>query len=644
MFSKDLYKVFFLIFIPYAALLSAGFALFLFIQYNHNTDLIKKNEHLQLNLVRKSIIRDLEMILPDIEILVNERHVQQYIKNPGELSRTLVTQEIESFSRNKRIYKQIRFLNTRGMEIVRVDHSNENTKVFTKNELQNKHDRYYFIDGIALDRGELYISPLDLNIEKGKIETPYTPTIRFAMPVYDDNNIKHGIIVLNYKAINLLKNFDEMLTGTYGHIALLNQHSYWLRSHKTEREWAFMFNKNIKFNQRHPEEWAIISSRDNGQIHSDDGLFTFSSIYPLKLIGGYSKNEVKNKHAGHHHVDPESYAWKIISDVPSSTLHQNLYSHALGLVWLTLIIMGIFTSWYLSLTYRERRKLRSQIELHAKIYKTSTEGVMLTDASHTIIEVNDAFVAICGYSRNEILGKQPNMFSSGRHDQKFYDELRNELNNQDYWEGEIYNRHKDGGIYIEWIRISVIRNASGKITNYIALISDITHRKTTEEQLIKHAHHDPLTGAHNRLSFDERLKHDLLLAKRNNSKMALLYIDLDKFKPINDTYGHQAGDTILQCVVDRLTNNIRATDILARIGGDEFAILLSEIKNNEDAEKTANTLKSLIKQAIPYQDIQLNIDASIGIAVYPDDADNETELMRKADKNMYTMKQQSKAM
>ena len=647
MFARDLHKVFFLIFIPYIAIISLGFGLFVLIQYNHDIDLIKKNEHLQLNLVRKSVIRDLQMILPDIEILVNERHIQQYLITPDETARKLAEQDIESFSRNKRLYRQIRFINTMGSEIIRVDYRDDKSVVFNKNELQNKYDRYYFTDSINLGRGELYISPMDLNIENGSIETPYVPTIRFAMPVHDDKNTVHGIIVLNYYASKLLQNFDEMLSGTSGHIALLNEDSYWLRSHKSEREWAFMFNKDIRFNQKHPEEWAQIASNDNGQIRSHDGLFTFSSVHPLKLIGGYSKDEIKEEHTAHHHTDPDSYVWKIISDVPSATLQQKLYDKifgSLGLIWLVLIIMGIFTSWYLSLTVRERRNLRYINELHAKIYKSSTEGIIISDTDNKIIDINDAFTDICGYSREEIIGQYPSMFSSGRHDKKFYTDLINDLDANGYWEGEIYNRHKDGSIYIEWIRITAIKNRQEKISNYIALISDITHKKSTEEQLLKHAHHDPLTGAHNRLSFDERLKHDLLLAKRNNKKMALLYIDLDKFKPINDTYGHQAGDTILQCVVDRITNSIRVTDILARMGGDEFAVLLTEIEIRKDAVKVANSLRNLIKEPVQYQDIQLNIDASIGIAIYPDDADNETELVLKADKDMYKMKQQSKAM
>ena len=639
--NTNLLRIFLLIFLPYAAAITFGFSLFAYVQYTHNIKLIKKNETLQLDLVKKSLVRDLTNILPDIEILVNERHVQQYINKPSEPARKLVEEEITSFSRNKRIYRQIRFIGIDGMEIIRVDYVNNQPVVIDKDKLRNKKDRYYFKDSIRHSRSELYISPLDLDIEDGKIVQPFVPTIRFAMPVYDDSNKLHGIIVLNYKAENLLHNFDEMLTDSYGHIALLNEDGYWLRSHKKEREWAFMFNKEVTFGQRHYQEWLEISSLDSGQIHSDDGLFTYVSVYPLKIIGGYSEQELQNEHLAHHHNDPDVYVWKIISDVPSRTInkirHDQVFS-LFGLIWLILLFMGLFTSWHLATTYQERRKLRQMMELHAKIYNSSTDGIIITDTSENIIDVNEAFQDISGYSREEIIGNKPSMFSSGQHDSSFYVDIWNELNNKGYWEGELLNRHKNGSIYTEWIRISAIRDAANKVVNYIALISDITHKKLAEEQLLKYAHHDPLTGAHNRLSFNERFQHDVLLANRNEYILAVLYLDLDKFKPINDTHGHHTGDIVLKTITRRINNNIRATDTLARLGGDEFVILLPQIEHKHDAEKIANTLRLIIREPIHAGDLQLSVDVSIGIAIYPDDGKSEKDLLHHADQDMYNMK------
>ncbi|MDX1335791.1 MAG: diguanylate cyclase [Gammaproteobacteria bacterium] len=638
MFNKNLYKYFSLIFVPYLAVISAAFATFLTIQHLHNLNLIKKNEVLQIDLARKSLVRDLRAILPDIEVLANERHLKQFIKHPTVANRRLLEEEIISFSRNKRIYRQIRLLDLQGQEVVRVDYDNELAHGLPADILQNKADRYYFLESITLGESELYLSPLDLNIEHGIVETPHHPTIRFAMPVFDDEGNKRGVIVFNYQAKYLLDHFDEMLSGTYGHIGLLNQDGYWLRSHKKHREWAFMFDRNIRFDHNHPKEWQEISSNESGQIHTSDGLFTFSSVFPLKLIGGYQPGEKKRDHGTHQHSDPLNYSWKIVSDVPTKILNQKVFGQLLGpsgLIWLLLTTMGVFTSWYLALTILERRRLRSQNELHAKIYATSTDGIIITDANENMIDINTAFESISGYSRDEIIGRKPLIFRSGRHDKNFYENLWTEINQNGYWEGEIYNRHKDGGIYIEWIRISAIKDSKGNVSNYIALVSDITKQKTTEEQLLKHAHHDPLTGAHNRLSFDERLIHDLAHAQRNNRKLALLYIDLDKFKPINDQLGHQSGDVVLQTVADRIMDNIRQTDTLARIGGDEFIIILSDIEDYSDAEAVAQKIKQAIKLPIAYQENTMSVEASIGIATYPLDGTSKEELIHCADEDMY---------
>lgn len=644
MFSKEFTKAFLFLFVPSTVLITVGSVLYLAIHYNNNIQIIKKNEYLQLDLVSKSIVRDLQNILPDMEILVNESYIQDYIISDTPSAKKKAEYALKTFSRSKRIYNQIRFLDNHGLEKIRVVYNDNEASIIDSKIQPKKSDRYYFKESNALGRGELYMSPFDLNIENGKIEFPHVPTIRFVMPVFNHSDVMHGIIVLNYNANNLLEHFDEMLAGSFGHIALLNSESYWLRSHKKHREWAFMFNKDIRFSQKHPDEWGVMKHDDKGQIRSDGGLFTFVSIYPLKLIGGYDKDS-SIEHSTHHHIDPESYAWKVISDVPQGTLNQIVTNEVFGLtgiIWLSGVLLSFIASWHLTLSYIERKKLRNQNDLHAKIYESSTDGIIITDTDQKIIDINQAFEEICGYSRDEIIGKHPSMFSSGSHDKSFYQALWVSLNKKDNWEGEITNRNKNGSIYTEWIRITAIKNSFGKVTNYISLISDITHKKLNEEQLLKHAHHDPLTGAHNRLSFDERFKHDFQLAKRNGAKLAVLYLDLDKFKPINDTYGHQTGDIILQNVSNKILNNIRETDTLARLGGDEFAIILAQVESKDCLAKLAFALKEIIRTKNVIDGKDIYVDVSIGYALYPDDGDDEKDLIAIADKEMFKDKRKSR--
>lgn len=639
--GKNIYRPLLLIYLPYLVVLSIAFVIFFSLERSHYYRLIQNNEHLQIDLVQKSLVRDFENTLPDIEVIANERHVQQFVQDFDKDRRQQVEQEFASFARKKRLYRTIRFIDVDGMESVRVDYLDGRAVISPLSALQDMSQKYYYQEGIKLGQSELYISPIDLEMKNDKVTSPGIPIIRFAMCVYDSQQRKKGIIVLNYDANKMLRHFDEMLAGSYGHISLVNQDGFWIRSPKKEHEWAFMFNHDLSFRRSHPNEWEIIRKQEKGQIGNSDGLFTFTSVYPIRLIGGYSENEVDDQHIGHHHIDPLSYTWKIISDVPVKVINQKTRQHMFGpagVTWFALAVFGLFTSRYLARNYLERKSLRNQIELHSQVYKSSTDGVIITDTEQRIIDVNQAFLGICGYSFDEIVGNKPSMFSAGSNDAELYLEMWRDLQNKGHWEGEIYNRHKDGSVYIEWLRITAIKDEHGETANYIALVSDITQKKSTEAQLLKHAHHDPLTGAHNRLSFDERLSHELLLAKRNQRKLALLYFDLNKFKPINDSHGHQAGDKVLKTVVNRVTENIRQTDTLARLGGDEFVVILAEIAEDEDAERIANSLNHIIQEPVRYGSTELHVDASFGIAIFPKDGNTDQELVSFADQQMYKNK------
>ena len=627
--------------LPFAFLLTAGFGIFMAIDHRHNRELVAANEEVQIELAKKSLVRDFEQILPDINILVNERHVQRFIAQGDETSRRLMIEELESFALQKRLYRAIRYLDLSGQELARVDYQDGTLHVVPRDQLQNKADRYYFRDSLSLAMGELYISPIDLNIEHGSIQIPHEPTIRFSMPAYDSNGIKRGVLVLNYKAELMLRHFDEMLTRSAGHVALLNDQGYWLRSHKKAWEWGFAFGNDHTFARSHPAAWQAIKSQDKGQILDDSGMFTYTTIYPLKFIGGYSADEVEDQHIGHHHVDPESYQWKIVSDVPLSVFFRDLEENllgALGIAWLTLLLLGSFACWQYAVNRIERRNLRSEVELHAKLYETTTEGVLITGPDANIVATNKAFTVITGYTQNEVLGKNPRILSSGKHDKAFYKSLWSVLASKGNWKGEVVNRRKDGGIYTEWLRISAVRDEQGDITNYVAIISDITSKKLSEEELHRRAHHDPLTGLSNRLSFNERLDQDLARARRHKTMLALLYIDLDNFKPINDTYNHQVGDLVLREVANRLQSVVREIDTVARIGGDEFVVILSEIDTADHINIVVAKIRNRLSDPFEYQGNMLQVGASIGISVFPDDAVDSQQLLAIADAAMYREK------
>ena len=294
---------------------------------------------------------------------------------------------------------------------------------------------------------------------------------------------------------------------------------------------------------------------------------------------------------------------------------------------------------------RPRIASETRLRLAARLFAESGEGIMVTDDQRCIIEVNRAFEEITGYSRAEAVGRNPNFLASGYHNAEFFQTLWTTLQLQGHWQGEIWNQRKNGEIYPEWLSLSAIRNEDGAICNYVAMFSDITEtkaheaRRKADEAHIQHmAHHDFLTGLPNRFLLSYRFAQLQATALRNQTRFALLFIDLDRFKNVNDTLGHTVGDRLLCTVAARLTALIRAADTVSRQGGDEFIVLLSEIGNLEDAGHVAQKLLRALSEPCVLDGHELTVTPSIGIAISPDDGDDLDTLLKHADLAMYDAK------
>lgn len=298
---------------------------------------------------------------------------------------------------------------------------------------------------------------------------------------------------------------------------------------------------------------------------------------------------------------------------------------------------------------RPRIAAEARLRLAARLFAESGEGIMVTDDQCCIIEVNRAFEEITGYSRADAAGKNPSFLSSGYHDAEFFDAMWTTLQGQGHWQGEIWNRRKNGEIYPEWLSLSAIRNEDGTVCNYVAMFSDITEtkaheaRRKADEAYIQHmAHHDFLTGLPNRFLLNDRFMQLQAAARRNNTRFALLFIDLDRFKNVNDTLGHTFGDRLLCAVAGRLSGLIRAADTVSRQGGDEFIVLLSEIANSEDAGHVARKLLRALSEPCVLDSHELTVTPSIGIAISPDDGDDLDTLLKHADLAMYDAKRKGR--
>ncbi len=283
-----------------------------------------------------------------------------------------------------------------------------------------------------------------------------------------------------------------------------------------------------------------------------------------------------------------------------------------------------------------------RLELFGKMFHGSGEAILIANANGDIVAVNPAFTEITGYSALEVLGKNPRILSSGKQTPDFYQTMWASINEAGQWQGEIWNRRKSGQVYPEWLSIGVVKNQRGEVINYISLFSDITERKAAEQKIEFLAHYDALTKLPNRALFADRLKLALVSAGRNEKKVALLFLDLDKFKGINDTMGHLAGDILLQSVAARLKSCVRESDTICRQGGDEFMILLPDAESAADVENVAQKIIAAMTTPHQIEEKELIVTFSVGVAIFPDDAGDSEGLIKCADDAMYRAKEKGR--
>lgn len=282
------------------------------------------------------------------------------------------------------------------------------------------------------------------------------------------------------------------------------------------------------------------------------------------------------------------------------------------------------------------------LKLYANVFENSGESILITDKNNRIIAVNNAFTNFSGYSLDEVFNQDPKLLSSGNTPSDTYQEMWATLKKEGFWQGELWERRKDGSSYPKWAAISSVPDQNGDIINYIASYTDITERKAAEEKIYHLAHHDALTGLLNRLSLEDRLEQAILSARRDQVQLAVLFIDLDRFKIINDSYGHNVGDSLLVEVGRRLKNCVRESDITARLGGDEFVVVLTGLSNGTMAAHSAGSIIKEITKPYRVGHYELHTSPSIGISLFPNDGNDPDDLMKHADTAMYHAKDQGR--
>ena len=329
---------------------------------------------------------------------------------------------------------------------------------------------------------------------------------------------------------------------------------------------------------------------------------------------------------------PYNMEYRIIKpDGSLAWIHDRGYPHTdeTGRVVLTTGVATDITS---------RKKAEESLRLHAKVFENVADGVVITDPRGYIESVNASFTRLTGYTADEVQGHTPAMLKSGKQDAQFYVDMWRTVTETGHWQGELWNRRKDGALFAELLSITALRDDDGKVSRYVGVFNDISTLKQYQEELRYLADHDVLTGLPNRALFAAQTGDALVSARRHGDKFAILFVDLDHFKNVNDSLGHSTGDLLLQQVAQRTQEALRKTDMVARFGGDEFAVLLQRIVDDHDAEAVAQKILSVLGAPFHIGGHELFVTASIGVACYPASGQDVDELLRNADAAMYRAK------
>lgn len=305
---------------------------------------------------------------------------------------------------------------------------------------------------------------------------------------------------------------------------------------------------------------------------------------------------------------------------------------------INILAKNIMSHLDLRLSHKLAREHINNLQISAMIFDSASEAIVVSDADNLIVTVNPAFTIMTGYSYDDVVGKNPSILSSGRQSRDSYKNMWQTLNITGHWDGELWNKRKNGAEYAEWLSINVILNTDGTKRLHVAIFSDITDKKRADELIWKQANYDHLTQLPNRSLFRDRLEQEVKLAHRLRQSTALFFIDLDHFKDVNDALGHDAGDKLLVAAAERISQCVREADTVARMGGDEFTVILSQVNDPKNVKKVADSIIQKLSQPFVLEGVTLNISASIGIATFPKDGSNSEQLLRNADKAMYAAK------
>lgn len=567
-------------------------------------------------------------VLADLRVAASLPSMRLFINRGTDEEKAVLAGAFQNIMEAYGRYDQIRLLDTGGREIVRVNDQGGRAVVVLQEELQDKSARYYVKEAAGLNRGQIYLSPLDLNVENGTTQVPYEPMLRAATPVFDGTGNKRGILILNARGESLLERFREVMKAEPLHQAmLLNPDGYWL-SNAGKGEWGFMFGRSdATFGHAYPDEWSTIAANDAGSIRSERGLFVFSTVAPV---------------AG------STTGWKIVVLVSRETLAQrSLLRLPLGrtlfaTIYTLLLLLSVLIAYISLYLKRSREADRAAAREIEDLYERAPCGYYSIDRNGLIVRMNQTELNWLGYRADEVIGKKHiTDLLSGQGREIFNRLFPSFIRTGQLIDQEVDLVRRDGSLLPVVVNASAVRDSAGNYVMSRSTVFDATERRKLENELLKQANTDVLTGIGNRRQFFELAGRELSRSIRSGSPLSLLLLDIDGFKRINDEHGHEAGDAVLKTFTATVAAVLRDTDVFGRIGGEEFAVLLPDT-DNEEAQVLAERVREQVAlfAVSSTQGRVLSVTVSIGIAalIPGDEADNIDAMLRRADAALYEAK------
>ncbi len=622
---------------------------------------IRTEESIAVRLGRGALVERLEAISNDITYLSRQSALRDAIKKKTPESLNHLAEDFQNFVISNRVYNQARWIDPAGMETLRVDFADGKAWRIPQDQLQNKGARYYFTDSIKLKAGEIYVSPLDLNIEGDSIEIPFKPMIRFATPIRNEIGQPAGIVILNYLAQNLLDAFATATVNAAAHIMLLNADGFWLVSPNSDDQWGFMFKRPDKsLAVRDPEAWKIINNSEAGQIEIQSGFWTWTTVHTLLEGQVSSSGAAEAAAASSEMLGADPSIWKVVAHLPKpklTSIRQMIILRTAVIAALFILILAYFSSslskaWETQLKAENRARqannalqaaldeidranqgLAEQLGRYRIIIDATTDGFAVLDAKGHILEHNRALPEMLGMNDIQLPAGNLNDLHCPDNNNTLLPALQATIKNKTHrWEGILC---KTNGKQIN-VDISAAHDPGLGI---MAFIRNISQRKKLEAELQKLATTDPLTELPNRRYVMQRMEQELDRLKRMGGlPSSLLMLDIDHFKSVNDSFGHATGDEVLRAFADLLKRSLRKTDLAGRIGGEEFVVMLTGTGTENALTFAGKLLQQTAELEIACGKKMIHFTVSIGVTLMTaTDATTDITLAR-ADKALYAAK------